>query len=33
MVITTNTFGANELKLEAMWFSVEEIIDAAIRYC
>lgn len=30
MVITTNTFGANELKLENTKYKVEEIIDAAI---
>ena len=30
MVITTNTFGANELKLEETGFSVEEIVDSAI---
>ena len=30
MVITTNTFGANELKLEETGYSVEEIIDEAI---
>ena len=30
MVLTTNTFGANELKLEDTGFSVEEIIDAAV---
>lgn len=31
MVITTNTFGANELKLEEIGYSVEEIIDASIE--
>lgn len=30
-VITTNTFGANELKLEGTGYSVEEIIDAAVN--
>lgn len=30
-VITTNTFGANELKLEETGYSVEEIIDAAVN--
>lgn len=30
-VITTNTFGANELKLERTNYSVEEIIDAAVQ--
>lgn len=30
-VITTNTFGANELKLERTNYSVEEIIDAAVK--
>ena len=30
MVITTNTFGANELKLEETGYSVEEIVDAAV---
>lgn len=29
-VITTNTFGANELKLESTNYSVEEIIDGAV---
>lgn len=29
-IITTNTFGANELKLERTNYSVEEIIDAAV---
>ena len=29
-VITSNTFGANELKLERTGYSVEEIIDAAV---
>ncbi|WP_106058961.1 homocysteine S-methyltransferase family protein [Clostridium vincentii] len=31
MVLTTNTFGANELKLEHCEYSVEKIIDAAIN--
>lgn len=31
MVITTNTFGANELKLEESGYSVEEVIDAGIN--
>jgi len=31
MVLTTNTFGANELKLEHCDYSVEKIIDAAIN--
>ena len=31
MVITTNTFGANELKLAEIGYSVEEIIDAAVK--
>ena len=31
MVVTTNTFGANELKLEGTGYSVEEIIDAAVN--
>ena len=31
MVISTNTFGANELKLESTGFSVEEIIDSAVK--
>ena len=31
MVISTNTFGANELKLEDTGFSVEEIIDSAVK--
>ena len=31
MVITTNTFGANELKLADTGYSVEEIIDSAIK--
>ncbi|MDD6795798.1 MAG: homocysteine S-methyltransferase family protein [Clostridiaceae bacterium] len=31
MVITTNTFGANELKLKETGYSVEEIIDAAVK--
>ncbi len=30
-VITTNTFGANELKLERTDYSVEEIIDATVK--
>ena len=30
MVITTNTFGANEIKLEETGYSVEEIVDAAV---
>ncbi|WP_251861708.1 homocysteine S-methyltransferase family protein [Clostridium sp. Marseille-Q2269] len=30
-VVTTNTFGANELKLKTSEFSVENIIDAAIN--
>lgn len=30
-IITTNTFGANELKLEDIKYSVEEIIEAAIK--
>ncbi|MBY6929073.1 homocysteine S-methyltransferase family protein [Clostridium botulinum] len=30
MVVTTNTFGANELKLDNTKYTVEEIIDAAI---
>lgn len=30
MVITTNTFGANELKVDEIGYSVEEIIDAAV---
>jgi 5-methyltetrahydrofolate--homocysteine methyltransferase len=30
-VVTTNTFGANEKKLEATNYSVEEIIDAAVK--
>lgn len=30
MVITTNTFGANELKLEATGYSVEQVVDAAV---
>lgn len=30
MVITTNTFGANELKLEGTGYTVEEIIEAAV---
>lgn len=30
MVLTTNTFGANELKLKDTGYSVEEIIDAAV---
>ncbi|MGD9568041.1 MAG: homocysteine S-methyltransferase family protein [Sedimentibacter sp.] len=30
-VITTNTFGANELKLGRTKYSVEEIIDAAVK--
>ncbi|MGE5626960.1 MAG: homocysteine S-methyltransferase family protein [Solirubrobacterales bacterium] len=30
MVITTNTFGANEIKLKDTGFSVEEIISAAV---
>lgn len=29
-VITTNTFGANELKLDEIGYSVEEIVDAAV---
>lgn len=31
MIITTNTFGANELKLKETGYSVEEIIKAAIN--
>ncbi|MCR4943011.1 MAG: homocysteine S-methyltransferase family protein [Clostridium sp.] len=31
MVLTTNTFGANELKLHGTGFSVEEIIDSAVK--
>ncbi|MBW6409135.1 homocysteine S-methyltransferase family protein [Clostridium weizhouense] len=31
MVITTNTFGANELKLENSGFTVEEIIDSSVN--
>lgn len=31
MVVTTNTFGANELKLADTGYSVEEIIDAAVN--
>ena len=31
MVITTNTFGANEFKLEETGYSVEEIIDAGVN--
>ena len=31
MVITTNTFGANELKLEGTGYSVEEVIDSAVN--
>lgn len=30
MVITTNTFGANELKLEETKYSVEEIVNSAV---
>lgn len=30
-VVTTNTFGANEKKLQATNYSVEEIIDAAVK--
>lgn len=30
MVITTNTFGANEIKLKTSGISVEEVIDAAV---
>lgn len=30
-VITANTFGANELKLEGSGFTVEEVIDAAVK--
>lgn len=30
MVITTNTFGANEIKLKTSGFTVEEVIDAAV---
>ena len=30
MVITTNTFGANEIKLEEAGYEVEEIVDSAI---
>ncbi|MFY9613609.1 MAG: homocysteine S-methyltransferase family protein, partial [Tissierellaceae bacterium] len=29
-VITTNTFGANELKLKGSGYSVEEVIQAAV---
>ncbi len=31
MVITTNTFGANEFKLEKTPYSVEEVIDSAVK--
>lgn len=31
MIITTNTFGANELKLNDTGFSVEEVIDSAVN--
>ncbi len=31
VVITTNTFGANELKLEKTGYTVEEVIDAAVK--
>ena len=31
MVITTNTFGANEIKLEETGYSVEEIIEGAVN--
>ena len=30
-VITTNTFGANELKLDKLGYTVEEIIDNAVN--
>lgn len=30
-VVTTNTFGANELKLEECQYSVEEIIESAVK--
>ncbi len=30
-IITTNTFGANELKLEECGYSVEEVIEAAVN--
>ena len=30
MVITTNTFGANELKLKNSGYKVEEIVDIAV---
>lgn len=30
-VVTTNTFGANELKLEKLGYTVEEVVDNAIR--
>ena len=29
--ITTNTFGANELKLKETGYTVEEVIDAAVK--
>ncbi len=30
-IITTNTFGANELKLKKYGYTVEEIIDSAVN--
>ena len=30
-VITTNTFGANEIRLNKLGYSVEEVIDEAIK--
>ena len=30
-VITTNTFGANELKLEKLGYTVEKIVDNAVK--
>ena len=30
-VITTNTFGANELKLDKLGYTVEEVVDNAIK--
>ena len=30
-VITTNTFGANELKLDKLGYTVEEVLDSAIK--
>ena len=32
-VITTNTFGANELKLKLCNLEVEEVVDAASKNC